>query len=85
MSKGKLSIGTIAAAALMGAAFSVAPLNSAQAGWWHHHHHHHHFMSRLVEAGSVSYPIYRVEHYTVDYSSPAYTYTGCGSCGGWFW
>jgi hypothetical protein len=41
-------------------------------------------ITRLVAAGVVSYPIYRVDHYKVDYASPYYvTNGGCDSCGGW--
>jgi hypothetical protein len=124
MSKRKLSIGsTIVAAALMGAALSIAPLSSAQAGWrihyhadtrtysrsytrsytdaYYHSHHHPSYgyyqpyraqpygyanpeITQYVNAGVVSYPIYRVDHYKVDYASPYYvTNGGCGACGGW--
>ena len=48
-----------------------------------HHHHHHHgpsgYYTSLSHAGTVSYPIYRIDHYKVDYAHGAYTYTGC--CG----
>lgn len=51
----------------------------------HHHHHHHHgghhgYFTSLTHAGAVSYPIYRIDHYKVDYVHPTYTYSG-GCCG----
>ena len=41
-------------------------------------------VTQYVNAGVVSYPIYRVDHYKVDYANPYYvTNGGCGACGGW--
>ena len=41
-------------------------------------------ITQYVNAGVVSYPIYRVDHYKVDYANPYYvTNGGCGACGGW--
>ncbi len=134
MSMRKLSIGsTLAAAALVGATLSIAPISSASAqtawGWRHNHYalpyarayygpyRHRAYggygyrggygayagyggygaygyaspntyvnpnITQYVNAGVVSYPIYRVDHYKVDYANPYYvTNGGCGACGGW--
>ncbi len=112
MSTRKTSMGSkIAAAGLIGALLSVAPVSGVLAApggfgqpgvanvqapienvhWRRHycchwgHHHHHHYVSHnryytgLSHAGTISYPIYRIDHYKVDYVHPTYTYTGC--CG----
>jgi hypothetical protein len=53
---------------------------------WHHccwHHHHHHIFTRLVDAGSVSYPVYRIEHYKIDFAHP--TFAPIEPVGWWLW
>jgi hypothetical protein len=47
---------------------------------WHHHHHTNPYFTKLVGAGYVSYPIYRVDRYTVDMMHPSYVYNA-----GWGW
>jgi hypothetical protein len=51
---------------------------------WGHHHHHHYarnpYYTGYTGAGTISYPIYRIDHYKIDYVHPTYTYTG-GCCG----
>jgi hypothetical protein len=85
---------TMAAGALA-ALLSAAPLSSARAGelrWYHHFHHHHccyhhhavavdPYFTQYVHAGYVAYPVYRVDHYKIDYAAPTYVYDG----GSWGW
>ena len=40
--------------------------------WYCHRHRHHGIFTRLVAAGTVSYPVYRVEHYKIDYRAPTF-------------
>jgi hypothetical protein len=120
MSTRKTSKGLkIAAAGLIGALLSVAPISGVLAApggfgqpgvanvqapienvhWRRHccyhrpvvrhyccgHHHHHYarnpYYTGLSHAGTITYPIYRIDHYKVDYVHPTYTYTGCCSSG----
>lgn len=41
---------------------------------WYCHRHHHHIFTHLVAAGTVTYPVYRIEHYKIDYRSPVFAY-----------
>jgi len=79
----KRTFAKIAAAGVLGLGFATAGVGSAFAGWHHHHHHHHHHASpyfvRYVGVGHVSYPIYRIDHYKIDYASPTIVYEG-GCC-----
>jgi hypothetical protein len=51
------------------------------------HHHHHGYFTQLVAAGTVTYPVYRVERYKIDYKSPTFVYAApvVASVGWWFW
>ena len=71
MTKRKLA--KAAALGLLGAAFSLAAVGAADAHRMHHRHHSPYFV-RLVGVGHVSYPIYRIDHYKVDYTDPTYVY-----------
>jgi len=53
--------------------------------WYHHRHCHRHFFTQLVAAGTVTYPVYRVEHYKIDYSAPTFVAPVVASAGWWFW
>jgi hypothetical protein len=51
-----------------------------------HRHHHHHYFTQLVAAGTVTYPVYRVERYKIDYRSPTFAYAApVVATGWWFW
>ncbi len=55
-------------------------------GCCHYHHHYYHanpYFTQLVNAGVVSYPVYRIDHYKIDYTSPTYTYTAAPGWWGW--
>ncbi|HYA80788.1 MAG TPA: hypothetical protein VED87_07660 [Methylocystis sp.] len=54
-----------------------------QAHWGHAHWGQAPVFTNLVDAGVVSYPVYRIDHYKIDYTAPTYTYTE--KCGGWLW
>ena len=38
--------------------------------WYCHRHHRHHIFTQLVAAGTVTYPVYRIERYAIDYRHP---------------
>jgi hypothetical protein len=38
--------------------------------WYCHRHRHHHIFTQLVAAGTVTYPVYRIERYAIDYRHP---------------
>jgi hypothetical protein len=42
--------------------------------WYWHRHHHHHIFTRLVSAGTVTYPVYRIDRYAIDYRHPIFAY-----------
>lgn len=68
-------------------AFGESPASKLQAPLeqvhWRHccWHHHHHGFTALVAAGTVSYPVYRIEHYKIDYTHPTFA----PPVAGWFW
>ncbi len=39
---------------------------------WYCHRHHHHIFTRLVAAGTVTYPVYRIDRYAIDYKHPVF-------------
>ena len=62
-----------------------APLTNVH---WRPYRHHHccgsPVFTKQVETGVVTYPIYRIDHYKIDYTAPTFTYTE-KCCGGWLW
>ena len=53
--------------------------------WYCHRHWHRHYFTQLVAAGTVTYPVYRVERYKIDYSAPTFVAPVVASAGWWFW
>jgi hypothetical protein len=66
-------------AAVLGASLVVVGASSALAHHWHHHHHASPYFVRYVGVGHVSYPVYRIDRYKIDYSHPTLVY----DVGGW--
>ena len=71
---------------------SVAQNDAAKVGapvdyvhWYCHRHWHRHYFTQLVAAGTVTYPVYRVERYKIDYSAPTFVTPVVASVGWWFW
>ena len=64
-----------------------APIANVYWRYYPHYHHHHccgsSTYTQLTQTGAVSYPVYRIDHYKVDYSSPTYLYPE--RCTGWGW
>jgi len=53
---------------------------------WHHHRHcHRPFFTQLVAAGTVVYPVYRLERYKTDYRSPTFIAAALVVSPAWWW